>query len=67
MTDALWTVEELAEFLGVPVATIYAWRNRGEGPPAFRVGRYLRFRSDEVTAWLDRLRSEGPNDVRSSR
>ncbi len=54
--DALWTTEQLAEFLGVPVATVYAWRSRGEGPPAFRVGRYLRFRADDVVAWLDRQR-----------
>lgn len=67
MTDALWTVAEVAEFLGVPIATIYAWRHRGAGPPAFRVGRYLRFRADEVSAWLDAQRDGSPKDVRSSR
>ncbi|MDH3262077.1 MAG: helix-turn-helix domain-containing protein [Gemmatimonadota bacterium] len=51
--DRLLTVEELAEYLGVPVATIYAWRHRHEGPPGFRVGKHLRYRSRDVEAWID--------------
>ncbi|EFC78887.1 AlpA family transcriptional regulator [Parafrankia sp. EUN1f] len=39
----LWTVDDLAAFLGVPVTTVYKWRNEGEGPPGYRIGRYLRF------------------------
>ncbi len=50
--DRLLTVEELADYLGVPVATIYAWRYRGEGPPGFRVGRHLRFRQSDVEQWI---------------
>ena len=30
--DPLLTVEELAEYLGVPIATICDWRVDGEGP-----------------------------------
>ena len=67
VTGALWTVAEVAEYLGVPVATIYAWRSRGACPPAFRVGRYLRFRSEEVAAWLDGRRDGAPEGGRSSR
>ncbi|MFN2615119.1 MAG: helix-turn-helix transcriptional regulator [Actinomycetota bacterium] len=59
--DPLWTTEELARFLGVPVATVYMWRTKGQGPPAFRVGRYLRFRLSDVTAWLERQGDEAPN------
>ncbi|MGH8936075.1 MAG: helix-turn-helix domain-containing protein [Acidimicrobiia bacterium] len=51
--DPLLTVRELADYLGVPVATIYAWRYRGEGPPGFRVGRHLRFRRIDVERWID--------------
>lgn len=52
--DRLLTVEELAEYLGVPVATIYAWRHRREGPPGFRVGKHLRYRSSDVETWIQR-------------
>ncbi len=49
---------ELAEILGVPVTTIYAWRARGYGPPAIRVGKHLRWRPEEVEAWLIRRASD---------
>jgi excisionase family DNA binding protein len=44
----LWTVADLAQFLGVPVNTIYKWRTSGEGPPAYRVGKHLRFDERQV-------------------
>lgn len=50
--DRLLTVEQLADYLVVPVATIYGWRYRGHGPPGFRVGRHLRFRSSDVNHWI---------------
>ena len=46
---------ELAGILGVPVTTIYGWRGRGYGPPAIRVGKHLRWRPEEVEAWLARV------------
>ena len=45
--------DELAHWLGVPVATVYNWRHKRTGPPARKVGRHLRYRRDEVEAWLD--------------
>ena len=54
--DRLLTVEDLADYLDVPVATVYAWRYRRQGPPGFRVGRHLRFRWSDVEHWIeDRL------------
>ncbi len=59
--DRLLTVDDLANHLNVPVATIYAWRYRHEGPPGFRVGRYLRFRRSDVERWIaERLGEVGP-------
>jgi predicted DNA-binding transcriptional regulator AlpA len=48
----LWSSEETAEFLGVPVATLYQWRYLRKGPRAYRVGRWLRYDPDDVRAWL---------------
>lgn len=53
----LWTIDDLADFLGVPVATVYKWRHTNEGPPGYRIGRYLRFDEKEVIAWLETRRS----------
>ncbi|MFI6235258.1 helix-turn-helix domain-containing protein [Micromonospora sp. NPDC050784] len=48
----LWTVEDVSDYLGVPVQTLYAWRKRRIGPPAGRVGRHLRYDPDVVRAWF---------------
>jgi excisionase family DNA binding protein len=50
--DRLFTVEDLADYLDVPIATIYAWRYRRQGPAGFRVGRYVRFRRGDVEQWI---------------
>ncbi len=50
--DRLLSAQDLADYLHIPVATIYNWRHRGHGPPGFRAGRYLRFRSSDVTNWI---------------
>ena len=54
----LWTVQDVAEYLGVPVKTLYHWRSTGYGPPSRRVGKYLRYKPDEVEAWLDAVTVE---------
>jgi excisionase family DNA binding protein len=50
------TVEDLAEYLGLPVATIYKQRSEGTGPPGYRVGKFVRWRRSEVDAWLETKR-----------
>lgn len=45
--------EEVGEFLGVPVTTLYDWRQRGIGPKASKVGRHLRYRWSEVERFVD--------------
>ena len=58
MKDPLMTTDELAEYLSRPKTTLYGWRYRGEGPPAIRMGKSLRYRESDVVAWLDRLAIE---------
>lgn len=67
MSEPLWTVRDVAQFLGVPVATIYTWRARGDGPPGFRVGKHLRFRPSEVESWLEAHREEHLQNVSGPR
>ena len=51
----LWTPDDLADYLGVTLHCIYAWSSRGGGPNVVRVGARLRYRPDDVEAWLDRV------------
>jgi len=53
------SVDEVAAYCGVSTKTVYRWNTTGTGPPRYRVGRYARYRRDEVDAWLDG-RSVGP-------
>ena len=53
--NRLWTVQDVAEYLGVPVGTLYDWRCKGHGPKGKRVGRYLRYEEDVVRQWFAQL------------
>lgn len=50
--DPFLTTEELAEYLSVPIATVYSWRKHGTAPRAHVIGKHLRFRLSDVEAWL---------------
>jgi excisionase family DNA binding protein len=51
--DPLLSSQELADYLGIPLQTLYVWAARGTGPDRIRVGRYTRYRLSAVNAWLD--------------
>lgn len=46
------TSTELAEVLGIHWRTIHRLRDRGEGPPAIKIGRVYRYRRADVEEWL---------------
>ena len=51
VVDRLWTIQDVSVYLAVPVGTLYQWRHRGEGPPAIRLGRHLRYDPKRVHSW----------------
>lgn len=53
----LATLNEVAEHLQVPPATLYQWRHRGIGPRGSKVGRHIRYRWEDVEKWLDQQAS----------
>ena len=58
MTDRLVSADSIAELLGVP-ATWVRDHARAGTIPHYRHGRYVRFREDEVLAWVDECRAGG--------
>jgi len=50
--DEVLTPRDLARWLKVPERTLSDWRYTGSGPPFHRVGRHVRYVTDEVRAWL---------------
>ena len=58
--EPLLSVEELSEYLGVPIKTIYDWRRTGHGPCAIRMGRHLKYASSDVRDWIAQQREPRP-------
>ena len=53
LSSPLIDERQLAEKLGVSVATIRHWRYTLQGPPVRKVGRSVRYSQRECEAWLD--------------
>jgi DNA-binding transcriptional MerR regulator len=51
--EPLWTIQQLSDFLQVPVKSLRRWREEGNGPRGLRVGKHLRYRRGDVMQWLD--------------
>ncbi len=56
--EPLLSVTELAEYLGLPVATIYDWRAHGRGPIGHRFGKHVKFTVSDVAAWVEAQRDQ---------
>lgn len=46
------TIEEVADYLRVPVSSVYKLAQRGK-IPASKVGRHWRFRREFIDRWVD--------------
>jgi excisionase family DNA binding protein len=68
LDEALLTVSEVAGLLHVPVSWVYEHTRRKciNRIPGFRLGKYWRFREDDVLRWIESQRNSGSNDNSSS-
>jgi excisionase family DNA binding protein len=51
--DYLMTIEQVAEFLQLPVATIRKQRSMGTFAPGFKLGKHVRWRRSSILEWLE--------------
>ena len=51
MDDRWLSVEEIAEYLGVSKDAVYSWVST-KGMPGHRVGRFWKFKREEVDEWV---------------
>ena len=58
--EPLLDVRELADYLGVPISTVYDWRTRGLGPRAYRFGKHLKFAVSDVRISVEQQRDAEP-------
>lgn len=59
LVDRWLSVGEIGKYLGVSSDTIYRWIERHE-MPAHRMGRFWKFKRDDVDGWV---RAGGPAEV----
>jgi len=52
VSDGLFGEGQAARFLNLSVRTLQAWRTRGEGPAYVRAGRAIRYRQQDILAWI---------------
>lgn len=54
--EQLMTIDEVADYLRVPVLTIRWLRQEGRFAPAIKVGRRLAWERSAIEAWIDQQR-----------
>lgn len=55
--NTYWDVRQLATYLNVKPATLYAWAAQGK-IPSLKLHGLLRFRQNEIDRWLESCRVE---------
>jgi hypothetical protein len=50
--EPLWSIDQVAAYLNVPVQTMRTWRKHRTGPATAKVGRHLRYDPAKVRAWF---------------
>lgn len=58
VTDELLTPEQLAEFLGVKLSTIYKWVHIGY-LPTVKLRKLVRFKKCSIIQWLEKSERPG--------
>jgi excisionase family DNA binding protein len=68
MTDRLLTARQVADRLGVSAETVLRWTRRGALPGFKLPGGPIRYRDDDLVAWLDahKTAGDGPEEVSSA-
>lgn len=51
--DALLNEHDVARITGLSVASVRRWRLLRRGPKYLKIGSAVRYRSEDITAWLD--------------
>ena len=59
----LLTEQDISRDYGIALATLRGWRFRGGGPSFFKLGRSVRYRAEDVDAFLEAQRRRSTSDA----
>ncbi|MDJ0766633.1 MAG: helix-turn-helix domain-containing protein [Myxococcota bacterium] len=66
MDDRWLSVDEVAEYLGVSKDTVYNWVTV-KGMPGHKVGRFWKFKKDEIDTWVRAGGAAATNSVQNAK
>jgi excisionase family DNA binding protein len=61
------TVKEAAEYVGLSQHTLNQMRSGGRGPRFLKLGRSIRYDTNDLDAWLDRNKRHSTNEPQPRR
>lgn len=47
------SVQDLADYLGVSVDTVYRWNAEGTAPKRYKIGKAVYYRRSDIVLWLE--------------
>ncbi|WP_216395904.1 helix-turn-helix transcriptional regulator [Arcanobacterium phocae] len=56
--DDLLTPQQAAKKLAISTRTLQTWRTTGKGPKFIQVDKIVRYRGEDIKAWIERKVSE---------
>ena len=57
--EALFTEHDVARITGLSVATVRRWRLLRQGPKYLKIGAAVRYKPEDIAAWLQSCPSGG--------
>jgi excisionase family DNA binding protein len=52
-----YTIQEVSEYLGIEVSTLYAWVHTRQ-IPYYKIGRLVKFKVEEIEQWVNQRKVE---------
>jgi len=62
-TSIFLTTQQASEYLGLAVSTLNKWRVYGKGPKFIKLGRAVRYRLDDLTAFTSACSRSSTSEV----
>jgi len=62
-SNALMTVQQAADYLGLAVSTLNKWRCLGGGPVFLKMGRAVRYRQKNLDSYIETAERQSTSDV----
>jgi excisionase family DNA binding protein len=52
------SIEDVAAYFGININTAWKWRQKNKLPPAYKFGKLVRWRKEDVDVWAEKHRED---------